>query len=318
MLPLPAVRPSARSTTRRRCVVVSVALALAGLAGAAFLFGGGAARAERLRARFAGAAPRAVGQVLRRRAYDALIGRPLYWISDRVFLRLRRPRAARRLAARPGRARRGAPPACSAACRPATCTVCAARARRASSAALAWSWRMSDAALLNLVLFLPLLGIALLVALPARRDDLVRGLSLAVMVVQFVLDRLALHPLRSARRRPAVRDAAAWIADWGVNYQIGLDGYNVLLVLLTAFLGPLVVAGAFTAITKDVKLFYAMVFADPVRDAGHVPRAGPVPVLPVLGSDADPDVPASSASGAASGASTRRSSSCSTRRSAAS
>ena len=42
-------------------------------------------------------------------------------------------------------------------------------------------------------------------------------------------------------------------------YQIGLDGYNVLLVLLTAFLGPLVVAGAFSAITKDVKLFYAMV-----------------------------------------------------------
>jgi NADH-quinone oxidoreductase subunit M len=38
-------------------------------------------------------------------------------------------------------------------------------------------------------------------------------------------------------------------------------GYNVLLVLLTAFLGPLVVASAFTAITKDVKLFYAMVLA---------------------------------------------------------
>ena len=51
-----------------------------------------------------------------------------------------------------------------------------------------------------------------------------------------------------------------WIADWGVYYQIGLDGYNVLLVLLTAFLGPLVVAGAFTAIQKNVKLFYAMVF----------------------------------------------------------
>ena len=51
-----------------------------------------------------------------------------------------------------------------------------------------------------------------------------------------------------------------WIAQWGVYYQIGLDGYNVLLVMLTAFLGPLVVAGAFTAITKDEKLFYAMVF----------------------------------------------------------
>ena len=82
-----------------------------------------------------------------------------------------------------------------------------------------------------------------------------------------------------------------WIADWGVYYQIGLDGYNVLLVLLTAFLGPLVVAGAFTAIHKDVKLFYAMVFSHAVRDARHVRRAGSVPVLPVLGDDADPDVP---------------------------
>ena len=45
-----------------------------------------------------------------------------------------------------------------------------------------------------------------------------------------------------------------------MHYHIGLDGFNVLLVLLTAFLGPLVVAGAFSAIQKDVKLFYAMVF----------------------------------------------------------
>jgi NADH-quinone oxidoreductase subunit M len=50
-----------------------------------------------------------------------------------------------------------------------------------------------------------------------------------------------------------------WIAAWGVNYQIGLDGVNILLVLMTAFLGPLVVAGAYSAIQKDVKLFYAMV-----------------------------------------------------------
>ena len=34
----------------------------------------------------------------------------------------------------------------------------------------------------------------------------------------------------------------------------------ILLVILTTFLGPLVTAGAFSAITKDVKLFYAMVF----------------------------------------------------------
>jgi NADH-quinone oxidoreductase subunit M len=35
-----------------------------------------------------------------------------------------------------------------------------------------------------------------------------------------------------------------------VYYHIALDGYNLLLVLLTAFLGRMVVAGAFTAITR--------------------------------------------------------------------
>jgi NADH-quinone oxidoreductase subunit M len=120
---------------------------------------------------------------------------------------------------------------------------------------------MSDAALLNVVLFLPVAGIAALVALPARKDGLVRGLSLATMLLQFVLTAVLYVRFDPAVAGLQFETRLPWIASWGVHYQIGLDGYNVLLVLLTAFLGPLVVAGAFTAIQKDVKLFYAMVFA---------------------------------------------------------
>ena len=46
---------------------------------------------------------------------------------------------------------------------------------------------MADADLLNLVLFLPLAGIALLVAVPAGQERQMRGLSFWVMVLQFVL-----------------------------------------------------------------------------------------------------------------------------------
>jgi NADH-quinone oxidoreductase subunit M len=120
---------------------------------------------------------------------------------------------------------------------------------------------MSDAGVLNLVLFLPLLGIGLLVALPVDRPALVRRLTLAVMVVQFALTAWLYLRFDSAVAGLQFETRLPWIAPWGVYYQIGLDGYNVLLVMLTAFLGPLVVASAFTAITKDVKLFYAMVFA---------------------------------------------------------
>jgi NADH-quinone oxidoreductase subunit M len=119
---------------------------------------------------------------------------------------------------------------------------------------------MSEAAMLNWVLFLPVLGIGLLLLTPRPREDLMRGISLGVMVLQFLLT-LRLYLLFDAGVSGLQFETRLpWIADWGVYYHVGLDGLNVLLVLLTAFLGPLVVAGAFKAIRQDVKLFYAMVF----------------------------------------------------------
>ena len=120
---------------------------------------------------------------------------------------------------------------------------------------------MSDALILNVVLFLPLVGMGLVLAAPADDAALVRRTTLGITLLQ-----LALAAWLYARFDPHVaglqfETRIPWIESWGVYYQIGLDGYNVLLVLLTAFLGPLVVAGAFTAIQKDVKLFYAMVLA---------------------------------------------------------
>ena len=120
---------------------------------------------------------------------------------------------------------------------------------------------MAEAVLLNIVLYLPLAGIAGIIALPARRDGAVRTLSLAVMLAQLLCTAWLYYRFDASVEGLQFETRLPWIASWGVYYQIGLDGYNVLLVLLTAFLGPLVVAGAFSAIDKDVKLFYAMVLA---------------------------------------------------------
>jgi len=119
---------------------------------------------------------------------------------------------------------------------------------------------MSDAAILNLVLWLPVAGMALVWALPAERPDKVRWATFWVMALQFALAVWLYARFDAAAPGLQFATRLPWIPDWGVYYLIGLDGFNVLLVLLTAFLGPLVVAGSFTAITKDVKLFHAMVF----------------------------------------------------------
>jgi NADH-quinone oxidoreductase subunit M len=117
---------------------------------------------------------------------------------------------------------------------------------------------MSDAILLNVILFLPVIGGIVLLALPRTRDDLVRGLSMLVMILQLVL-AVWLY-LQFEARVPGLQfeTRVPWIAAWGVHYHVGMDGLNLLLVLLTAFLGPLVVASAFSSITRDVKLFHGL------------------------------------------------------------
>ena len=175
---------------------------------------------------------------------------------------------------------------------------------------------MSDAGLLNVVLYLPLAAIAAIIALPRKSDGMVRGLSLAAMLLQFVVTAILYVKFDATTPDLQFETRLPWIAAWGVYYQIGLDGYNVLLVLLTAFLGPLVVAGAFTAIDREVKLFYSMVFALQFTMIGTFVaqdlflfylfwEAMLIPLFFIIGI------------WGASGGSTRRSSSFSTRRSAA-
>ena len=99
---------------------------------------------------------------------------------------------------------------------------------------------MSEAFVLNVVLFLPLLGAALLLVSPTERDDFTRRLTLALMIVQFALTAWLYMRFDSKVAGLQFETRLPWIESWGVHYQIGLDGYNILLVMLTAFLGPLV------------------------------------------------------------------------------
>jgi NADH-quinone oxidoreductase subunit M len=100
---------------------------------------------------------------------------------------------------------------------------------------------MAEAPVLNLVLFLPLLGAAALWLLPRGSDGAVRMLTLAVMLVQLLLCTWLYLRYDAQVAALQFETRVPWIADWGVHYQIGLDGYNILLVMLTAYLGPLVV-----------------------------------------------------------------------------
>ena len=116
------------------------------------------------------------------------------------------------------------------------------------------------AELLNIIVWLPVAGMLAIALIPASQENMVRQVTLWLMILQFVLTAILYVNFDAGVAGLQFETRVPWIESWGVSYHIGLDGMNVLLVMLTAFLGPLVVAGAFSAITRDVKLFYAMVF----------------------------------------------------------
>jgi NADH-quinone oxidoreductase subunit M len=118
---------------------------------------------------------------------------------------------------------------------------------------------MAESTILNALLWLPLVGTLALLLVPKNNDELPRLLTTVVMGLQFVLAVWLYQRFDATVNGLQFVTSVPWIPDWGVSYLIGLDGMNVLLVLLTAFLGPLVVVGARTSITSDVKLFHAMV-----------------------------------------------------------
>jgi NADH-quinone oxidoreductase subunit L len=86
-LPLPQVH-EALHHYETPLLALSIVLALAGLAGAAFVFGGSMARADALRQRLAGLHRWLSAKYYIDELYERVIGRPLVWVSDFVFLHL--------------------------------------------------------------------------------------------------------------------------------------------------------------------------------------------------------------------------------------
>jgi NADH-quinone oxidoreductase subunit M len=113
-----------------------------------------------------------------------------------------------------------------------------------------------DVPLLTLLVFWPLVGAAVIALLPRTQ---VAGIRRTALV--FALVPLGLALLVLARFVPGpdfqLVERAAWIPAWGASYRLGVDGVSLFLVLLTAFLVPVVVLASWGDIQRRVKEFFA-------------------------------------------------------------
>jgi NADH-quinone oxidoreductase subunit M len=113
-----------------------------------------------------------------------------------------------------------------------------------------------DTHLLNLVVYLPLLFAALVWMLPGAERGQIRTITFIGMLVDLVFGVWAYLRFEPAGAEFQLEYRTQWLGQLGVSYHIGVDGLAVSLLLLTVFLGPLVVMASQTYITERVKEFH--------------------------------------------------------------
>ncbi|GAA2291674.1 NADH-quinone oxidoreductase subunit M [Streptomyces kunmingensis] len=95
--------------------------------------------------------------------------------------------------------------------------------------------------LLTATAVLPAVGAIATAAVPAKQRTAAKWLALLVSIGTLVLAAIVAVRFDPGGGRYQLTESHAWIADFGVRYELGVDGIGVALVALTALLIPFVI-----------------------------------------------------------------------------
>ncbi|MBP6457431.1 MULTISPECIES: NADH-quinone oxidoreductase subunit M [Pseudoxanthomonas] len=116
---------------------------------------------------------------------------------------------------------------------------------------------MSNWPLLSVLIWLPILGGALVLALGNARAGAARWLGFAVAVLTFVFSLGLLSGFDYANPGLQFIESHAWIPSFDIHYNLGADGIAVALLLLNTLITVLTLAGAWGSVNKRVAQYVA-------------------------------------------------------------
>lgn len=112
--------------------------------------------------------------------------------------------------------------------------------------------------ILSWVTFVPLIG-ALLLWTVVRREAQARVFALVIALADFVLALHLWFHFDIGRGDDQFVEKVAWLFNGKINYHLGMDGISLVLVMLTTFLGPLIILSTWRAVTDRVAGFLGFV-----------------------------------------------------------
>ncbi|MDH5509384.1 MAG: NADH-quinone oxidoreductase subunit M [Nitrospinota bacterium] len=111
-----------------------------------------------------------------------------------------------------------------------------------------------DAPILSIIIFLPMAGVLLLLLVDKRNESLIKGVTLAVTILDFLVS-LPLYFLFQNTHEMQFVEKKAWIPTFNAYYSLGVDGISLFMVLLTTLTMVICAASIWKAIDKYVKEF---------------------------------------------------------------
>jgi NADH-quinone oxidoreductase subunit M len=114
---------------------------------------------------------------------------------------------------------------------------------------------------LSLLVFFPLAAATLIALLPDATGRPSRLLATGAALVEFLISLPLWWRVVPGLAGFQFEENLAWIPSIGARYHLGVDGVSGLLALLTTFTTLVAVIGAWTAVEKRSKEFFALVLA---------------------------------------------------------
>ncbi len=110
--------------------------------------------------------------------------------------------------------------------------------------------------ILSIVLFTPLVGLLVLLFIPGSNARAVKLWANVASFIGFLVSLPLVFQFDHTKDFQYV-ERADWIPSIGASYHLGIDGFSLLLVMLTTVLGFLSILSSWTAIQDRLKEYYA-------------------------------------------------------------
>jgi NADH-quinone oxidoreductase subunit M len=117
----------------------------------------------------------------------------------------------------------------------------------AAAAEPAGEWRQ----LLNVIVFLPMVGAVAVLFLPRQAPKLIKRFSMVVLALDFIASLgLLSAPMTQGWHFQYVAD---WLPAFGIRYHVAIDGISMWLILLSTLSTPIALYASFGSITNRLK-----------------------------------------------------------------